>query len=70
MIQIDIPMPTDCRDCPCAYFTEGAYSDYCQINQRDFEDKDAERTIFGEKNGHYKRPIWCPLIDLEGEDNA
>lgn len=64
---IDIEMPKLCNDCPCSYFTEGCYSDYCQINGKDFEDEYAGRTIFGEKNGEYERPDWCPLSELKGE---
>lgn len=55
MIQIDMPMPVNCNDCPCAYFTEGMTSDYCQITQKDFDEETKE-------NGTYKRQKWCPLI--------
>lgn len=53
---IDIEMPKLCNDCPCSYFTEGCYSDYCQINGQDF---DEETKI--EIEGYYKRQKWCPL---------
>ena len=67
MIQIDIDMPKRCDECPCSYFTEGMSSNYCQINNRDFDDEQAELTYFGLKNGHYKKPEWCPLVELKGE---
>ena len=67
MIGIDIEMPKKCNDCPCAYFTEGASSDYCQINMQDFDDECAGKTIYGIKNGIYKKPKWCPLVELKGE---
>ena len=52
---IDIEMPRLCNDCPCSYFTEGCYSDYCQINGKDF-DEETKTEI-----GDYKRQKWCPL---------
>lgn len=47
-------MPTRCGECPCAYFTEGAYWDTCQAvdDQNDIEQ-------FW-KSG---RPDWCPLVE-------
>lgn len=61
MIQIDIEMPKTCNECPCSYFTEGMYSDYCQINGRDF-DKETRIDVLT-----YKRQKWCPLIVNKGE---
>ena len=33
-----IDTPERCEDCPCAYFTEGATSDYCRVTDSDIED--------------------------------
>ena len=68
MIGIDVEMPKLCNDCPCAYFTEGMSSDYCQINNRDFEEEQEEKIFNGRiGTGGYKRPKWCPLVELKGD---
>ena len=35
MILIDMPMPRDCGSCPCSYFTEGAFSDICELTEKE-----------------------------------
>lgn len=42
-------MPKSCEDCPCAYFTEGAYSDECQVTHKHITDE---------------KPTDCPLIEI------
>lgn len=41
--------PKTCEDCPCAYFTEGAYTDECQVTHNHITDE---------------KPTDCPLIDI------
>lgn len=64
MITIDIPLPKNCKDCPCAYFTEGAYKDICQITKGNLID---EKDKFGVSTFNYPKPKWCPLVELKGE---
>lgn len=45
-------MPKSCEDCPCAYFTEGAYSDECQVTHKHITDE---------------KPTDCPLIEIDLE---
>lgn len=45
-------MPKSCEDCPCAYFTEGAYSDECQVTHKHITDE---------------KPTDCPLIEIDDE---
>lgn len=33
-----IDKPDCCRKCPCAYFTEGAYENVCQVTHTEIED--------------------------------
>ena len=47
-------IPNNCRECPCGYITEGAFSDECQVLAREYE-KDAD----------IARPNWCPLIEVK-----
>lgn len=54
MIEIDIEMPKNCKECPCSYFTEGAYSDYCQIVNSEIEDENIRLTN-------------CPLKETNNE---
>ena len=68
MIQIDIEMPKTCNDCPCSYFTEGAYSDYCQVLNRRFDKETEKKLICGLPSGEYKRQEWCPLKESEEEE--
>lgn len=50
---IVIETPESCQECPCAYWTEGAASDYCMLGNREME------------NVCWKnRPDWCPLITV------
>lgn len=44
-------MPKNCRGCPCSYFTEGAWSDFCQVNNTPIIDE-------------YKRVNCCPLREV------
>ncbi len=44
-----IDMPKDCEGCPCAYFTEGAYTDECQVTHNHITDE---------------KPTDCPLIEI------
>ena len=46
-----IDKPEGCEGCPCAYFTEGAHEDCCNITQTIIEDK-------------FKILDNCPLKDL------
>ena len=39
MILIDMPMPKNCYRCPCSYFTEGAFSDVCELTGTKIEDE-------------------------------
>ena len=68
MIIIDMEMPKTCNDCPCSYFTEGAYSDYCQIMNKDFDKETEGKTCYGTSNGVYARQKWCPLKESEEAD--
>ena len=55
-------MPDCCERCPCAYFTEGAFSDMCQATNG--EDNDIEEyTDYGKRKG--ERPEWCPLVEVK-----
>lgn len=47
-------IPNNCRECPCGYITEGAFSDECRVLAREWE-KDADSV----------RPNWCPLIEVK-----
>lgn len=47
-------IPNNCRECPCGYITEGAFSDECRVFAREWE-KDADSV----------RPNWCPLIEVK-----
>lgn len=70
MIQIDIELPQTCNDCPCSYFTEGAYSDYCQVKHQDFDKETEGKTYFGRPNGVYTRQKWCPLKEVKETEGA
>ena len=48
-------MQTRCVECPCAYFTEGAYWDTCQA----VDDQNDIGQFW--KSG---RPDWCPLVEV------
>ena len=67
MIGIDMETPKLCNDCHCAYFTEGMSSNYCQINNRDFDEEQEVKTQYGLKTGDFRKPKWCPLVELKGE---
>ena len=67
MIYVDIPLPKNCKDCPCAYLTEGAYKDICQITKENLID---EKDEFGLSTFNYPKPKWCPLSEQKGENNA
>lgn len=47
-------IPSNCRECPCGYETEGAFRDECQVLAREWE-KDADSV----------RPNWCPLVEIK-----
>ena len=49
-----IDMPDNCKDCPCAYMTEGCFWDACQAMQN----KQLEN------NYEEKKPSWCPLREM------
>lgn len=55
MIQIDIPMPTNCCDCPCCH-------DGCDCTAipeaRHIEDDEREHIM-------EKRMDWCPLKEVK-----
>lgn len=53
MIQIDIPMPKRCLDCPC--YGHAVYGK-CKAKEYFFS---AEDRIWQEK----RRPDWCPLLE-------
>lgn len=44
-------MPSSCRECPCSYFTEGCWSNFCQVNNAPIIDE-------------YKRVNCCPLREV------
>ena len=46
----DMSKPKTCEDCPCAYFTEGAYTDECQVTHNHITDE---------------KPTDCPLIEID-----
>ena len=54
MVLLDIKKPEKCIDCPCKYMSEGAWSNYCQITETDFEGRES----FGVLEN-------CPLKALE-----
>jgi hypothetical protein len=66
MIGIDMEIPKRCNDCPCAYFTEGAYKDICQITKENLID---EKDEFGLSTFNYPKPKWCPLKEVKGMEN-
>lgn len=45
----NIEKPKTREDCPCAYFTEGAYTDECQVTHKHITDE---------------KPTDCPLIEI------
>lgn len=51
MIQIDIPMPKRCAECP--YFNDAIYGK-CQVKDTWFGAEDSEWV-------HKERPNWCPM---------
>ena len=53
MIQIDIPMPENCSECPCMYDCIR-----CQAAERSLD-----YATFDEK-----RPEWCPLVEVNDAD--
>lgn len=65
MIGIDIPMPTDCVDCPMQY--DGKCPVFWAVHPELFSDVTGKYDLdywayaFKEKHG---KPDWCPLIDL------
>lgn len=63
MIQIDIDLPENCNDCPCAYFTEGVSFDCCQATGKPLEGD--WKSFFDKNYGLYSRPEWCPLKSVE-----
>ena len=67
MIIIDMEMPKTCNECPCSYFTEGASSDYCQVEHKDFDEETEGKTYYGMSNGVYTRQKWCPLKEKPKE---
>ena len=52
MVALKIDMPKNCHDCPCAYWTEGCFHDYCQAAGYNTELIPDLET----------RPDWCPFI--------
>lgn len=48
-----VEMPKNCAECPCKYFTEGAYFDFCQVTNTEIKE---ETSILGN----------CPLKSVEG----
>lgn len=56
MIQIDIPMPEKCADCPC--YNNAVYGQ-CKVTDR----------WFGAADGAWfdARPNWCPLREVSNE---
>ena len=57
MVLLDIKKPEKCIDCPCRYISEGAWSNYCQITETDFEGRES----FGVLEN-------CPLKEIKAED--
>ena len=58
-------MPKRCFECACAYFTEGAYHNYCQAvgYQTDIEK-------YGDEYHPKGRPEWCPLAEVHQLDGG
>ena len=56
MIQIDIPMPKRCAECPC--FDDTVYG---KCNVKDIWLGAEDGAWFSER-----RPSWCPLIENDG----
>ena len=52
MIQIDMDMPRNCRECPAMHELNG--SDICTVPVKKIEDSYAKG-----------RPEWCPLIEVK-----
>lgn len=59
MIQIDIPMPTNCRYCPCI----SGYSRRCTAVERSFTNEEMCKQLNHMRDGY--RPKWCPLKEVE-----
>ena len=52
MIQIDMPMPSCCAECPCLGYKNNAY--ICNV-------------VKGIRTHIDKKPKWCPLVDLDDD---
>lgn len=54
MICLDIPMPQNCGDCPCAHIFDGFT---CRAAKRSFDKDPLEN-----------RMDWCPIPETKGEN--
>jgi hypothetical protein len=55
MIQIDMPMPMDCEECPLTYPIHDGGAEYCCLT-------DVPEYIYR----YGERPAECPLREVEG----
>ena len=62
MIEIDIPLPDCCDDCPCSYWIQtGKHKGKLMCNALEFREKghDKEEYIVDEMDD--ERPVNCPI---------
>lgn len=64
-VKVVIDMPSRCRECPFAYYTEGCYSDCCNLIGRNFEETKVSDFYKCDEGYMEKRPDWCPLNSCE-----
>lgn len=62
MIGIDIPLPTDCLDCPLQY--DGTCPPYNAAHPEAFYEQTDEHDLTPWAYSRCGKPDWCPLIDL------
>ena len=58
-----IEKPERCEDCPCAYFTEGAQSDYCKVTDSEISNSNEVLKDCPLKDLPMSRP--CNYCDFE-----
>jgi hypothetical protein len=57
--------PDSCEKCPCAYETEGCYTNFCQLAYYlNPDDVKTDKYVFDDIYTD-EIPDWCPLMEVE-----
>lgn len=64
-IKLELEMPRFCGECPMAYYTEGCYSDDCQLYYYLGLDEIKDANIGDYFTKDEGVPNWCPLLKCE-----